>query len=99
MEVDARRVGRCDGVGDEAEGDNHGAEITEGMEGAETLDDERTLAIAIGGCVFGVCGYARCEANPAEEGEGEGCEETKKREREDLDSACPLRVVDKEIGC
>lgn len=78
MEVDACGIGRCDSVGDEAEGDNHGAKVAKGVEGAETLDYERALAVVVGSCVFGVCGYARCEANAAEESEGEGCEKPRK---------------------
>lgn len=39
LEVDARRIGRWDGVGDEAQGYDHRAELAEAVERPEAFDD------------------------------------------------------------
>lgn len=75
LEVDAGRVGWGDGVGDEAKGNDYGAEFAEAVEGSKAFYDEGALAESVGGFVFGVGADSGGETDAADEGHGEGEDE------------------------
>lgn len=76
LEVDAGRVGGWDDVGDEAEGDDDGAELAEAVQRVEAFDDQGALAGFVGRGVSRVRGDAGGQADAEDEHEGKGDAET-----------------------
>lgn len=52
LEVDAGGVCRGDGVGDQAEGDDYGAELAESVQRAEPFDDEGSCTLCVCRAIF-----------------------------------------------
>lgn len=72
LEVDAGGVCRRNGVGDQPEGDDYGAELAESVQRAEPFDDEGACTLCVCRAVFYVGLDTGGEPNTGEEGQGEG---------------------------
>lgn len=98
LEVDPCGVGRCNRVGNEAEGDYDGAKVAKSVERAEALDYKCALPIIVGRCVLRMNVYAGSEADTAKEGEGERDKEAENGKGEEFEFRCAHWIVDEEIG-